>query len=267
MPGADLWIDGARATVDDLIHQALVNYGAYTSFVVAGGRVRGLDRHLARLGASAPELFGHRVEERVLRARIGEALGDREDAFVRVSLFARDIGARRPDFCGAPNVMVAVFPPVPPLATGPVRLELQPYARELAHLKHVATFGLVRARRQAVAGGFDDALFVDPQGRISEGSLWNIGFLRSDTVVWPEAPMLAGVSQALIREHLADVGLKQETRVVTPDDLSGFDGAFMTSSTTPACAVRSIAAQEYFVDPDLIRRVAGAWTLAEPQPV
>lgn len=267
MRGADLWIDGAPATIDDLSRQALVNYGAYTAFAVVRGRVRGLDRHLARLGASGLELFDQAVDENVLRARIGEALGDRGDALVRVSLFSRDISARRPDFCGPPNVMVAVFPPALPLATGPVRLDLQSYARELAHLKHVATFGLVRARRQALARGFDDALFVDPQGRISEGSLWNIGFLRSGTVVWPEAPMLAGISQALIREHLADVGLKQETRIVTPDDLWGFDGAFITSSTTPACAVRTIAGQEFSTDPDVVRRVAEAWALAEPQPV
>ncbi len=267
MPGPDLWIDGARATVDDLIHQALVSYGAYTAFAVVGGCVRGLDRHLARLCASGLELFDHAIQDHVLRARIGEALGDRGDAFVRVSLFSRNITARQPDFCGPPNVMVAVFPPAPPLATGSVRLELQPHARELAHLKHVATLGLVRARRQALANGFDDALFVDPQGRISEGSLWNIGFVRRDTVVWPEAPMLAGVSQALIREHLVDVGLRQETRVVRIDDLAGFDGAFITSSTTPACAVASIGAQGFSVDPDLMRRVVGAWTLAEPQPV
>ena len=54
----DILIDGLPATADDLIHQALVNYGAYTSFRVEGGTARGLPLHIARLQASAVELFG-----------------------------------------------------------------------------------------------------------------------------------------------------------------------------------------------------------------
>ena len=58
MAGAvELSVDGASATLDDLAHVALVNYGAYTSFRVEQGGVRGLDLHLARLEAEAVELF------------------------------------------------------------------------------------------------------------------------------------------------------------------------------------------------------------------
>ena len=50
MAGAvELSVDGAPATSDDLAHVALVNYGAYTSFRVEQGGVRGLELHLARL--------------------------------------------------------------------------------------------------------------------------------------------------------------------------------------------------------------------------
>src|SRR5690606_41633283 len=61
---------------------------------------------------------------------------------------------------------------------GGVRLQSQTYAREAPHLKHVATMGLLRARRRARLAGYDDALFTDEAGRISEGSLWNIGFIE-----------------------------------------------------------------------------------------
>ena len=64
---ATILIDGLPATPDDLAHQALVNYGAYTSFRVEGGGVRGLDLHLARLEASAVELFGESPGEAEFR--------------------------------------------------------------------------------------------------------------------------------------------------------------------------------------------------------
>ena len=56
MAAPALFIDGAPATPADLAHQALVNYGAYTSFRVEQTAVRGLDRHLARLQGASVEL-------------------------------------------------------------------------------------------------------------------------------------------------------------------------------------------------------------------
>jgi|TARA_R100000149_G_scaffold11700_2_gene4306 branched-subunit amino acid aminotransferase/4-amino-4-deoxychorismate lyase len=267
LAAGDLWIDGAPATVEDLTHQALVNYGAYTSFAVSAGAVRGLDRHLARLTHAGTELFGVPVPEGRVRDLIRQALGDRSDAFVRVSLFSREISPRSPAHEGVPRVMVGVFPPVPPLGETPLTLQVQTYARETPDLKHVATMGLIRARRLACLAGYDDALFVDAGGRISEGSLWNIGFVSGDTVVWPEALKLEGVSQALIKTHLADVGLKQEARVVTVGDLSGFDGAFITNSATPACGVAAIGDRTFPVTTDRLAMVKAAWSRAEPQPV
>ena len=45
---AHIFIDGVPATAEDLAMPALINYGAYTSFAVEQGGVRGLDRHLQR---------------------------------------------------------------------------------------------------------------------------------------------------------------------------------------------------------------------------
>ncbi|MEB0161077.1 aminotransferase class IV, partial [Pseudomonas sp. AH2 (2023)] len=81
------------------------------------------------------------------------------------------------------------------------------YAREMAHLKHNATLGLTLARRRAQAAGFDDALFVDADGLISEGSVWNLGLIQGETVVWPQAPQLAGTGMALIRRGLEGQGM------------------------------------------------------------
>jgi len=264
---ARLFIDGVPATAEDLAHPALVNYGAYTSFAVQGGGVRGLDRHLARLRDAARELFGEAVDDDQARAWMRQALDGRSDAWMRVGLFAPEIGVRTPDWIGRPRMTVGVFAPASPLAERPLRLQPQTYAREAPHLKHVATFGLIRARRAARAAGFDDALFIGADGRISEASVSNIGFLSGDRVIWPQAPMLAGVSQALIAEHLAAAGLSQETRPVSLADLSGFDGAFITNSATPACAVASIGEQAFPVSAERIAALVSAWTAAPVQAI
>jgi branched-subunit amino acid aminotransferase/4-amino-4-deoxychorismate lyase len=253
-----LFINGERASVEDLKHQALVNYGAFTSFRVEGGGVRGFDLHLARLEAEAVELFGVAVPERSLRDQMRMALAGRREAWLRVSLFAPQISMRQPSWVGRPEVMVGVFDP-PASLPGGMRLQAQTYAREVPQLKHAGTFGLVRARRQAVLAGFDDALFVDGEGRISEGSIWNIGFVRGETVIWPEAPMLAGTGQALLQRGMADLGLNSETRPVRLSDLAAFDAAFICNSATPACAVASIDGHRFGPGDAVMARLIEAW--------
>lgn len=262
----ELWIDGEPASAADLAHQVLFPYGAFTSFRVEGGGVRGLGLHLARLDASAIELFGAAVGGARLREAMCGALRGRSDAWLRVSLFSRDVWMRKADQVGPPSVMVGVFDPPPPLASS-VRLHPQTYQREAAHLKHAATFGLMRGRRLANQAGFDDALFVDETGLISEGTVWNIGFVMGERIVWPESPMLAGVAQALIRENLAAVGLASETRPVRLEEIADFDGAFICNSATPACAVEAIGERRFPPDPGLVARVAEAWSRAPVDPL
>jgi len=262
----DILIDGHPATPDDLACQALVNYGAYTSFRVENGAARGLDLHLARLNQAAVELFGESPGEAEFRRLMAFAVAGRDACWLRVSLFSPEIGHRAPSFVGRPKVMTVASPAPPPLATC-VRVAAIPYEREASHLKHLATFGLTRARRAARVAGFDDALFVDRQGQVSEGTLWNAGFIQGDRIVWPQAPMLAGVTQALIQRGLTAAGLWSETRPLLLDDLATFDAAFLCNSATPVCPITAIDGVVFANDPALLAKVEAAWSAQPPQPI
>ena len=261
-----LLIDGEPATPDDLAYLAVTNYGAFTSFRVEAGGVRGLDRHLARLEASAVALFGQAVGEARLRDLIRDAAAESEACWLRVSLFSPEIQARRPSWIGAPKVMIAVSAPPSALAES-LTLQVRTHARHLPEIKHAATLDLVHARREARKAGYDDALFVDAEGLISEGSTWNIGLVKGDRVTWSLAPMLAGVTQGLVDEGLAGVGLISERRAVRLADLADFDAAFICNSATPACPVTAIGEQDFAVDAALVDRLTTAWTSRPPQPI
>ena len=263
---ATILINGLPATPDDLAHQALVNYGAYTSFRVEDGAARGLDLHLARLEQAAVELFGESPGEAEFRRLMALAVAGRDACWLRVSLFSPDIGHRDPSYVGRPKVMTSVAPAPPPLAHR-VRITAMPYAREAPHLKHLATFGLIRARRAARAAGFDDALFVDGEGRVTEGTLWNIGFVQGDRIVWLQSPMLAGVTQALIARGLPQVGLTSKTRPIRLDEVGAFDGAFLCNSATPVCPITVIDDVAFANDPALLAKVEAAWSVQAAQPI
>lgn len=234
---------------------------------VEGGGVRGLDLHIQRLRASARELFGTAPAEETLRDRMRAAVAGRQERIsLRVQLFLPAITPRRTYPKGVPSVVVRVSESQPSLR-GPLKLQTRDYQREAPHLKHAATFGLVREARAAHEAGFDDALFVGADGRVSEGSIWNIGFIEDQRVVWPQAPMLAGVGQALIERGLDSVGLSSETRPITRDDLGRFDRAFICNSATFACPVSAIDGHALNHDPLMIDRLEAARAVNPREPI
>lgn len=234
-----VYCNGQRATADELA-AALVNYGHFTSLQVRGGAVQGLDLHLRRLRQGTEALFGSALEGSQVQAWIAAALQAEgvADASVRVTVFSRAFDFRQPLQAVPVDVLVAVGAPVNLPAT-PRRVRAVEYQREMPQLKHVGTFGLFQQRRLALLAGFDDALFVDGQGRVSEGTTWNVAFACGDAVVWPQAEALRGTQERLLQ---AGWGGVPTLAVVRRQDLAGFDAAIAcnASGVWPLAAIDGV---------------------------
>lgn len=55
--------NGLAATADELTPLAFAGYAHFTAVQVRGGRVRGLDLHLARLRSASLEMFGRALPD------------------------------------------------------------------------------------------------------------------------------------------------------------------------------------------------------------
>ena len=223
-------IDGKTATPQDLHRVAVMNYGHFTSMQVRDGRVRGFGLHLDRLTSSSAVLFGHAVERERVRILIRHALGTHGSASVRVNVFAKNGDLSDPVGPVLPSVMVTVSDPHPAEPVPPWRVRTTVYERDLAEHKHVATMGLIYQRRLARAEGYDDVLFVDRQGRVSEGSIWNIALWDGQTVVFPSAAVLQGITMTLIGQGLQRIGVPVVTRPLLLEELDNMRGAVATYS-------------------------------------
>ena len=212
------WIDGRAPTVAEWRALALHNYGHFTSMQVRGHAVRGLDLHLARLREGNRVLFDAGFDADAARAALRDAVrAAGGDCSLRATVFAPDFDPRRPDRS--------------PLPVPPLRVCSTVFSRPLPQVKHIDTFPLLHARRVALRAGFDDALFVDADGRIGEGSTWNIGFWDGQSVVWPAAPALRGTAEALLCDGLDVLGIARQVREVRLADLSRFHAAFACNAT------------------------------------
>lgn len=245
-------IDGRPATAE-AVWPAVGGYGHFTAMQVRGGRVRGLDFHFTRLDGATRELFGAGLDAERVRGRIRQALdgwdalGGGGDAAVRVNVF------RPVDEPGSPvAVLVAVRPPAS-LAPGPKRLKSVPYQRPVAHLKHTGGFAQGYHIRRIEPEGYDEALLVGADGEIAEGAVTNVGFVEGDTVVWPAAPALHGVTMQVLERELDAAGVPQVRRPVRLADLGGFDGVFLGNSRG-AAVVSAVDGAELPTDAELLSR-------------
>ncbi|MFC4585835.1 aminotransferase class IV family protein [Sphaerisporangium corydalis] len=219
-------INGGPPTVDLLRYLALRNFGHFTAMQVRDRKVRGLALHLERLDAANKELFDQGLDGDLVRGHIRHALADDADASVRVYVFGRDdTGSDLP----VPCVLVSVRPPNEP-PRDPMSLWPAPYQRPAAHLKHLGGFGQSYFLREAERAGFDEALLVAHDGTVAEGAITNVGFFDGTTVVWPDAPMLSGITMMLVERGLAEMGVPTRRGPVRLADVPSLRSAFLTNS-------------------------------------
>ncbi len=178
-----------------------------------GSGVAHIDRHLARLEASA-RYFGFRFDGAALRAQLDAVIETLvEDTVHRVRLaLSHD---------GTAAITHAVLTPLPGRT---VTVMLAPEANATRasdlFLRHKTT---VRARydaawRAAQAQGAFDMLFFNERGELTEGGRSNVFVKRNG--IWMTPPLLSGVLPGVMRSvMLADPAWAAVENVLTREDL------------------------------------------------
>ncbi|GHF36698.1 hypothetical protein GCM10010218_17800 [Streptomyces mashuensis] len=240
MPSFVVHRNGRPATTDDLAPLAFAGYAHFTALQVRGGRVRGLDLHLERLRSASVELFGRALPDERVRSFLRTAIeAGPADLSLTATVYSRPGEFTAADAGTEPDLLVRTGLPADG-PSGPLALATVPYERVLPAVKHVGEVAKTYFLRQAARDGYDDAAFLDRRGRLSEGTIWNLAFWDGTTVVWPAADVLTGTTMSIVRRQLDRLGVPQDVRDVTPDDLPGLAGAVVMNSWTPGVPVHRI---------------------------
>jgi branched-subunit amino acid aminotransferase/4-amino-4-deoxychorismate lyase len=233
-------LNGRAITTDELAPLAFAGYANFTAAQAREGQIRGLDQHLERLHVASEELFGQSLPDDQVRSYLRAAL---DASPVNLSLMATvyspagEFTVAGPDV--KPKLLVRTGPPSNG-PDGPLALATFEYERFLPTVKHVGELAKTYFLRQAVEQGFDDAAFIDRQGRLSEGSIWNLAFWDGAAVVWPVADMLAGTTMAIVRRQLERLGVPQRNQEITLANLPALRGGVVMNSWTPGIAIDRI---------------------------
>lgn len=129
-----------------------------------------------------------------------------------------------------------------------IRAKISSYPRRQVHGVSTkgkingAYVGSIIAKREAIQGGYDEAIMLDSQGYIAEASAENI-FMVKDGVLWTPpttSAILAGITRDTALRIARDQGIPIEERSFTRDQLYVADECFLTGTAAEVTPVREV---------------------------
>jgi branched-subunit amino acid aminotransferase/4-amino-4-deoxychorismate lyase len=221
--------------------------------------VRGLDLHLDRLRTASDELFGRHLPDTQVREHLRAAIDTAPpDASLTCYITSRPGEFMPAHHSVSLDVLIKVTDPAEP-PTGPLALDVVQHQRHLPHLKHVGEVSKTFYLRRAIARGFDDAAFEDRSSRLSEATIWNLAFWDGESVIWPEADVLPGVTMQTLARQLDEWAIPQQTREVRQHDLTERMSAAVMNSWTPAIPLARLGKHQLANDPAFTRLLHEAY--------
>jgi branched-chain amino acid aminotransferase len=250
--GLRLWINGElfadphSARISPLDHGLVVGDGVFEALKVTPAGAFAVQRHLDRLSRSARALGLPEPDHSLIRTGIETTIEGRDwvDGKIRITY----TGGRGPlgsqPAYGPSTIIVAAEPrhPAEPVST----IVTAPWTRNVSGpmtgVKTTSYADNVRGLAYALQRDAAEAIFVNTDGNVCEGTGSNIFFVFGQTVITP--PLTAGPLAGITRELLIEWADVTESDL-TPEEAARADEVFITSSLRDVQAVRRWDDRDY----------------------
>ena len=149
------------------------------------------------------------------------------------------------------NVMVAAWPwpsyMSPEASEQGIRMQTSSYTRHHVNITMCKAkangnyINSVLALREAIDSGVDEAMLLDNEGYVAEGSGENIFLVRGNSLHTPElTSCLDGITRATVITLAEEAGLKVLERRITRDEVYISDEVFLTGTAAEVLPVREV---------------------------
>ena len=255
------WLPASEAKVSVLTHTLHYGYGCFEGIrayeTAAGPALFRLPEHLRRLEDSARILA---IDMPFDRSTLTEACREvvarngLNSAYVRPLVFLGDekLGV---DPAGAKtHVMVAAWPwgtylGGAALQTG-IRVRVSSYARhhpnvQMCRAKAISAYAnSILSVREARRDGYDEAILLDTEGYVAEGSSENLFIVRDGELLEPETTSaLDGITRRTASTLAREAGLSVRAKRLTRDEVYCADEAFFTGTAAEITPVVDVDAR------------------------
>ena len=253
----DTFVPESEARVSVLDHGYLYGDGIFETLRAYSGFIFRLQDHLVRLFDSARGLSLTLPWDREQLASILTAclkVNGYDNAVLRLTI-SRGMGppGLDPDLCKTPTLVVLTRPftgyPEMLYERG-ISLALVKVQKNLPQaidpqIKSANYLNNILAKIEAKKAGADEAILLNHQGYLTEGTVSNLFFVNQGKLCTPslDAGILDGVTRRLVLEIAGDLGAHVVEGLHTPEALLQAEEAFMTNTTYEVMPVSRINQQ------------------------
>jgi len=128
-----------------------------------------------------------------------------------------------------------------------IRVKTSSYARHhinvtMCRAKFSGTYAnSILANQEAVEHGYDEALLLDVDGYVAEGSGENLFIVKNGKLYEPElTSALIGITRDAVINFARDIGVEVHTKRITRDDVYIADEAFFTGTAAEVTPIREL---------------------------
>lgn len=215
-------------------------YGVYESIRISNGVVYFIKDHVDRLLESA-KIIGleHQFNEEFIKNSIFDLIRDFKTETFNIKILL--IGASQKEkvllniFCLNP-----LFPDRKLYRNGAEFITYQ-YERAFPHAKTLNMMRSYLAYKKAKESGAYDALLINREGYILEGTRTNFFCIKDKTIYSPpESEILLGVMRKVVLKVAKENGYQVVEKNIKLEDIKLYDGAFVTSTSSKIMPISSI---------------------------
>ncbi len=253
-------VPSAEALIPAQSRAAYYGDGCFETLKSYAGKFVAFDKHFRRLlagmeylGISTPDFYSTEYFENCIHRLIEQNGLDKQEARVRIQVWREG----KPGYHTGTESLSSFFITASPLVKG-----LDSMSLAVADTRRVPASALdssyklsnginyIRASREAVAKGADDALMLTTDGFVSETCIANIFWIKDRTVFTPskDSDILPGITRSLVIEMLEnDEKWAMFAGRYTLIDILEADTIFVTNSIREILPVKMIDGKEFSI--------------------
>jgi branched-chain amino acid aminotransferase len=244
------FVKGEEAKISVFDHGFLYGDGVFEGIRAYDGNVFALDEHLDRLYESAKALS---IAVPIGKKELGQAILETlrknklKNAHIR-PIVTRGVGrpGMDPKRAVRPSVIIMAYPFPPYAGEKPLRTIISSIRRKSPYsvdskIKSLNYLDNILAKLQATAANVDEAIMMDMNGFVAEGTGENLFVVKNGKMYTPyPVAALEGVTRRIVMELASKLGIEVYERNLTYQELYVADEVFLTGTAAEIVAVKEI---------------------------
>lgn len=238
------FFSASEAKISIFDQGVLYGAGLFETIKVSGGNPVRADLHISRLVSSAEALYlelPYKRDNIIQMLDSTAEINNMTEGALRLTITRGGFYSKPMLFITSRDLPYSERAFIEGIKAGFSSVKINKESLLIRH-KTLNYFENIIARQQAVENGWDEAILLNTEGYITEGSVSNIFLIKNGRVITPgsDCGLLPGIIRGLTIKHCLSIGKLPEERKVTTDELLTADEVFITNSLIGVLPVVSV---------------------------